>query len=923
MSVDFSQFFNGPIRDSLIAQVSGYLDISRPQATTAYDKAVALVIGAMAQQAGKPEGAQALAAHIRDSQTQTSLTSSALSPTVLTNDQFAQIVTLGESEQAIILGQQQEAVTAHLEVATGLDTKAVGSLLSIVVPFVLSFLKNNITTESEPAQSLPVLFATQAPHVAAQLDAPALAALGQDSLEGLFGRDALAAADANTAATSQNGKNGSAQGATTHEKPANGWFKWVLTLAVVLAGAAWIKSCTQSDTTTTENAKPADQQQSATDAPASDAATAPAATPANNDKAEPGDATAPSANFPEPASSQSAGVADAPAAESAQTDSAQADSAKPESAKPESAQTKGADTPATAVAPAATAPAETTESKQNTETVPPAGEKPGSEQSASASGQPDAPVTDSTQPETSATAEPEPAADTSNSDSTNDANDGQTAGPTYGQASDTMEPEAQSDATAAAASAGTASTDAANAVADKEAEQKAPSPAEQASTDNTKPAATDTDSKQADQMPAPAAEGAAATSTAPDVSSATAEQTGSSSAATANTAADSATTDTPAADTAAPGKTTTFAEPAPLADKPPATSTPEQAGAAGKTTTFAASDSSGSQPEPAQPQETKADQAADTQSGTAPASDGVAPSSTTTASSGKTTTFGATGQDDSASAGATQTDSNATAADSAGQPPVAADSATGSGQSGVAAQVELERDGDALRIRGTVPDESARNRILNAAKFVDGHSKIEDELQVDSQALASKFDDYSGLLSLLRGYHDVNVSLKQEVLTLTGQVSSSEEKEALTTKVQNLVGADIQVENQVEVAAPARVSAPDAAAASAAPPQVQFASGSAQVDSRFHDGLDQYAQQLIESGKSVRLVGFADESGSEPGNEALSKRRAESVKAYLILRGVQARQIQTEGQGTQAPVADNTTEAGRAKNRRVEIQEQQ
>ncbi len=918
MSVDFSQFFNGPIRDSLIAQVSGYLDISRPQATTAYDKAVALVIGAMAQQAGKPEGAQALAAHIRDSQTQASLTSSALSPTVLTNDQFAQIVTLGESEQAIILGQQQEAVTAHLEVATGLDTKAVGSLLSIVVPFVLSFLKNNITTESEPAQSLPVLFATQAPHVAAQLDAPALAALGQDSLEGLFGRDALAAADANTAATSQNGKNGSGEGATTHEKPANGWFKWVLTLAVVLAGAAWIKSCTQSDTTTTENAKPADQQQSATDAPASDAATAPAATPGNNDKAEPGDATAPSANFPEPASPQSAGVADAPAAESAQTDSAQADSAKPESA-----QTKGADTPATAVAPAATAPAETTESKQNTETVPPAGEKPDSEQSASASGQPDAPAADSTQPETSATAAPEPAADTSNSDSTNDANDGQTAGPTYGQASDTMEPEAQSDATAAAASTDTVSTDAANAVADKATEQKAPSPAEQASTDNTKPAATDTDSKQADQMPAPAAEGATATSTAPDVSSATAEQTGSSSAATANTAADSATTDTPAADTAAPGKTTTFAEPAPLADKPPATSTPEQAGAAGKTTTFAASDSSGSQPEPAQPQETKADQAADTQSGTAPASDGVAPSSTTTASSGKTTTFGATGQDDSASAGATQTDSNATAADSAGQPPVAADSATGSGQSGVAAQVELERDGDALRIRGTVPDESARNRILNAAKFVDGHSKIEDELQVDSQALASKFDDYSGLLSLLRGYHDVNVSLKQEVLTLTGQVSSSEEKEALTTKVQNLVRADIQVENQVEVAAPARVSAPDAAAASAAPPQVQFASGSAQVDSRFHDGLDQYAQQLIESGKSVRLVGFADESGSEPGNEALSKRRAESVKAYLILRGVQARQIQTEGQGTQAPVADNTTEAGRAKNRRVEIQEQQ
>ncbi|RZT92677.1 outer membrane protein OmpA-like peptidoglycan-associated protein [Advenella incenata] len=860
MSVDFSQFFNGPIRDSLIAQVSGYLDISRQQATTAYDKAVALVIGAMARQAGKPDGAQALAAHIQNSQTQTSLTSSALSPTVLTNDQFAQIVTLGESEQAIILGPRQEAVSAHLEVATGLDSKAVGSLLSIVVPFVLSFLKNNITTESEPGQSLPVLLAAQAPHVAAQLDAPALAALGEDSLEGLFGPDALAAVDA-SAATSQNGKHGSAQGTMTNDKPANGWFKWVLTLAVVLAGAAWIKSCTQSDTTTTENAKPADQQQSATDAPAPDAATAPSAAPGT-----PGAATEPSANFPAPDATQSAGQADAPAAESAQAGST----------KPESTQADSADKPAT---PAAT---------ESTEAVPPA--------------------TDSTPPDAAATPASEPAADTAGNDSTN----GSTDGPTYGQASDTMEPEAQAGASAGATDSAAQTT-----------EQKAATSVQEVNTDNAKTEASGADKTKSDQAPAPAAEGAAATTAAPDASSATAEQAGSSSAATDSAAPSNATTNSATTGNAAPGKTTTFAEPAPIADKPDTQSaapTPETA--AGKTTSFAESDSSGSQSAPAKPQEEKADQPADTQSGNAPASDAAAPPTTTTESSGKTTTFGDAGQDKSASGSATQTDSTTTPAEGAGQTPVAAEPATSGAQDGATARVELERDGDALRIRGTVPDESARNRILSAAKFVDGHSKIEDELKVDSQAAASTFDDYSGLLSLLRGYHDVNVKLEQDVLTLTGRVSSSEEKEALTTKLQNLVGTNIQVNNQAEVVAPARTATPDVAGAPAALPQVQFASGSAQVDSRYHNDLDQYAQQLKASGKSVQLVGFADESGSEPGNETLSKRRAESVKAYLILRGVQAQHIQADGQGTQAPVADNTTEAGRAKNRRVEIREQ-
>jgi len=862
MSVDFSQFFNGPIRDSLIAQVSGYLDISRQQATTAYDKAVALVIGAMARQAGKPDGAQALAAHIQNSQTQTSLTSSALSPTVLTNDQFAQIVTLGESEQAIILGPRQEAVSAHLEVATGLDSKAVGSLLSIVVPFVLSFLKNNITTESEPGQSLPVLLAAQAPHLAAQLDAPALAALGEDSLEGLFGPDALAAVDA-SAAASQNGKHGSAQGTMTNEKPANGWFKWVLTLAVVLAGAAWIKSCTQSDTTTTENAKPADQQQSATDAPAPDAATAPSAAPAT-----PGAATEPSANFPAPDATQSADQADAPAAESAQAGST----------KPESTQAESADKAAT---PAAT---------ESTEAVPPAGE-----QSQSTSGQAVAPATDSTPPDAAATPASEPAADTAGNDSTN----GSTDGPTYGQASDTMEPEAQAGASAGATDSAAQTT-----------EQKAATSVQEVNTDNAK-------------TEAPAAEGTAATTAARDAPSATAEQAGSSSAATDSAAPSNATTNSATTGNAAPGKTTTFAEPAPIADKPDTQSaapTPETA--AGKTTSFAESDSSGSQSAPAKPQEEKADQPADTQSGNAPASDAAAPPTTTTESSGKTTTFGDAGQNKSASGSATQTDSTTTPAEGAGQTPVAAEPATSGAQDGATARVELERDGDALRIRGTVPDESARNRILSAAKFVDGHSKIEDELKVDSQAAASTFDDYSGLLSLLRGYHDVNVKLEQDVLTLTGRVSSSEEKEALTTKLQNLVGTNIQVNNQAEVVAPARTATPDVAGAPAALPQVQFASGSAQVDSRYHNDLDQYAQQLKASGKSVQLVGFADESGSEPGNEALSKRRAESVKAYLILRGVQAQHIQADGQGTLAPVADNTTEAGRAKNRRVEIREQ-
>jgi OOP family OmpA-OmpF porin len=67
-------------------------------------------------------------------------------------------------------------------------------------------------------------------------------------------------------------------------------------------------------------------------------------------------------------------------------------------------------------------------------------------------------------------------------------------------------------------------------------------------------------------------------------------------------------------------------------------------------------------------------------------------------------------------------------------------------------------------------------------------------------------------------------------------------------------------------------------------------------------------------------VGHTDSIGTDAYNQKLSIRRAEAVKAYLQSKGVEANRIYTEGKGENVPVADNKTSAGRAKNRRVEIE---
>jgi len=70
----------------------------------------------------------------------------------------------------------------------------------------------------------------------------------------------------------------------------------------------------------------------------------------------------------------------------------------------------------------------------------------------------------------------------------------------------------------------------------------------------------------------------------------------------------------------------------------------------------------------------------------------------------------------------------------------------------------------------------------------------------------------------------------------------------------------------------------------------------------------------------IIAVGHTDSVGADAYNQKLSVKRADAVKAYLITKGIEKNRVYTEGKGEKQPVADNKTDAGRSKNRRVEIE---
>ncbi len=100
-----------------------------------------------------------------------------------------------------------------------------------------------------------------------------------------------------------------------------------------------------------------------------------------------------------------------------------------------------------------------------------------------------------------------------------------------------------------------------------------------------------------------------------------------------------------------------------------------------------------------------------------------------------------------------------------------------------------------------------------------------------------------------------------------------------------------------------------------------FASNSAVLKAAGKAKLD----DLVGKVKAINLevivaVGHTDNKGKDASNQALSVRRAEAVKAYLVSKGIEKNRVYTEGKGSKQPVADNKTAEGRAKNNRVEIE---
>ena len=104
------------------------------------------------------------------------------------------------------------------------------------------------------------------------------------------------------------------------------------------------------------------------------------------------------------------------------------------------------------------------------------------------------------------------------------------------------------------------------------------------------------------------------------------------------------------------------------------------------------------------------------------------------------------------------------------------------------------------------------------------------------------------------------------------------------------------------------------------PGNITFQTGSSNLEGSFHSVLDGVGTVLKKYDQTqLNIDGHTDSVGSEESNRNLSQQRSNSVSYYLTGQGISAQRIRTVGYGETKPLADNSTVAGRASNRRVEL----
>lgn len=221
-------------------------------------------------------------------------------------------------------------------------------------------------------------------------------------------------------------------------------------------------------------------------------------------------------------------------------------------------------------------------------------------------------------------------------------------------------------------------------------------------------------------------------------------------------------------------------------------------------------------------------------------------------------------------------------------------------------------------VSGTVPDEATRAAVISRLRALYGADRIEDQLTLGPVVAPPQWAEHvQRLLSpAIRQVNRGQLVIQGSTIDIRGEVGNEAVRQQIAGDMASSLNSSFTVRNGLRVAVQEQALVDQALANRI----VEFEPGSAVLRPVAVPILDEMAAAMAKlKGRRFEVIGHTDALGQRPGNVSLSLARAQAVKAYLVGKGLPADSIATSGMGPDRPVAPNDTEAGRARNRRIEF----
>ncbi len=221
-------------------------------------------------------------------------------------------------------------------------------------------------------------------------------------------------------------------------------------------------------------------------------------------------------------------------------------------------------------------------------------------------------------------------------------------------------------------------------------------------------------------------------------------------------------------------------------------------------------------------------------------------------------------------------------------------------------------------ISGAVPDEATKAALLGRLQELYGAGKVVDQISVGGVVAPPNWEVHIPRLMTqnLKSISKGQLVVEGTSVELRGEVGSEAVRQAIANNIAGALTPTYVVRNGLRVSA-ATQSALDRVLGTRV---IEFEAGSALIADSGKAILDEIADVLKKtSPEKVEVIGHTDNVGQGAHNLALSRARADSVKTYLVAKGIAPGSIATSGMGANQPVVPNTTEEGRRRNRRIEF----